>query len=547
MEISKCGKQALRRVAAQILVFVMLLSNIISEPLMTLADGGGMQLSQANVEFLAWHLDIPELTGYWYATDGVNANNSVLEFIYATGARGPGHATRWPANVPNTADGWFMRGGAGFGPGVSGGWLLTLSTAGWQDITFSAQQSSSNQGPSEFGLAYRLSEADSWNSFGDGSWDRVTVADGGADGRTFGDTFVNVPLPEAVSDQDFVQIKIYIATDMRRSGTPSLGHDGGNTSINNIVFAGNPVDSELLAWRVERPDPASNQYRTATDGSNAAASTLEFFYADGTRATLGRNQDDRMPVNVPNNAGRWFPADGEINANTSAGWVITFDATGWEDATFSAQQSSSNNGPSEFGLAFRLSTSDAWTSFGDASWDRVTVNGDTTAGSGIISLGDTFIDVPLPAAINNQPFVQIKAYIASAARRSDGALTLDATGGNTSINNIVFARASTPGVIVVNRAPLAATIADAQGRVESHFTTVSWQNMQAALAAAIAVYGNEYAVQQEVNAARSALVSALNALAPVMPDLSGSDNGNLRFVGDFLIAPAAVADDGGAA
>jgi len=185
----------------------------------------------------------------------------------------------------------------------------------------------------------------------------------------------------------------------------------------------------IAAWNYE-PTNFALQSINANSGVLMANAKLEFFYADGTQATLGHAT--RASVNVPNNAGGWFPvgAPETINVETSAGWVVTLSTIGYEDITFSADQSSSNNGPRDFRLAYRLGASGTWTEFPGTG--AVEVLGD--AGE----MGQTFTSVSLPATVNNRAEVQIKVWISSNARRSDGALTLDATGGNTSINNIVF-------------------------------------------------------------------------------------------------------------
>ena len=203
----------------------------------------------------------------------------------------------------------------------------------------------------------------------------------------------------------------------------------------------------FLEWHYEFPAPVDAGNWPATYGEGASSSRLEFFYANGTRATLGRNQNDRVPVNVPNNAGGWFPAAGEITANNSAGWVITLSTLGYEDITFSAQQASSNSGPGEFGLAYRIGENGTWTEFAANPRARVSELGDIPSGFNTDTnpwetlLGDTFVDVALPATVYDQLVVQIKVFIASdriRLRETNPDVALDPAGGNTSMNNIVF-------------------------------------------------------------------------------------------------------------
>jgi len=177
----------------------------------------------------------------------------------------------------------------------------------------------------------------------------------------------------------------------------------------------------------------------ATSGTFIEGTNLEFFYANGNRANLGRNQVDRAAVNVPNNAAGWFrgarPASGtrvDVTVEESAGWVITLNTTGYENIAFSAYQSSSNNGPTDFRLAYRIGNSGTWNVFYGTG--TVTELGDGPA----FLMGQTFDSVPLPPTVANQAVVQVRVWIATNAQRSNGAYNLDPAGGNTSLNHIFF-------------------------------------------------------------------------------------------------------------
>ncbi|MCL2424885.1 MAG: family 16 glycosylhydrolase [Oscillospiraceae bacterium] len=64
----------------------------------------------------------------------------------------------------------------------------------------------------------------------------------------------------------------------------------------------------------------------------------------------------------------------------------------------------------------------------------------------------------------------------------------------------------------VDKSALIETIGAAQARVETSYTSESWASMQSALAAAIIVRDDEEATQVQVDGARQALLTALNAL-----------------------------------
>jgi len=223
--------------------------------------------------------------------------------------------------------------------------------------------------------------------------------------------------------------------------TVTLNVSGGRitgtltASVNVTVQEPSPSDGTIFAaWNYTVEEAVAYAGNWPANSGRAAGTNLEFFYADGTRATLGRNQQDRAAVNVPNNsAGWWQPGDhdGSLTLENSAGWVITLNTTGYENIAFSAYQSSSNNGPRDFRLAYRLGTSGTWTVFGGGG--TVTAMGDSPG----FDMGRTFDNVPLPATVNNQAVVQVRVWMASTASRGTGSLT--ATGGNTSLNNILFA------------------------------------------------------------------------------------------------------------
>jgi hypothetical protein len=208
------------------------------------------------------------------------------------------------------------------------------------------------------------------------------------------------------------------------------------TVTNNVIIA---------AWNYTVASPYAPDW-PATSGTNMAGTTLEFFYASGAQATLATAVSNPF-INVPNIGGNtvangWFRTpEGQGNATTpaepitvqnSAGWVIALSTTGYENITFSAHQSASNNGPSQFRLAYRLDEDGTWTEFGD----MVTIPGADVDGGGI--LHPTITNVPLPATVNDQSVVQVRVWIATNARRSDGTYVLAANNGNHSINNIVF-------------------------------------------------------------------------------------------------------------
>ena len=203
-----------------------------------------------------------------------------------------------------------------------------------------------------------------------------------------------------------------------------------NTTVVAVFEESTAVNREVIAeFRYTRQTATAIQPAyPATGGILYRNAKLEFFYANGTQANLGRSQADREPVNVPNNAAGWFPLTGDITAQNSAGWVITLGTGGFGNLTFTADQGSSNNGPRDFNLAYRVGNSGAWTEIGGETPHASVLSAADT-------IGNTFNGFALPAGMDNQSEVQLKIYISSRASRGTG--TFDPAGGNTSLNNII--------------------------------------------------------------------------------------------------------------
>jgi len=194
------------------------------------------------------------------------------------------------------------------------------------------------------------------------------------------------------------------------------------------------VPPVVAAWNYT--EVSANANWPATSGSNTAVTSLAFYYARGNRAELG--DAGAGLINVPNDPGGWFLTDGDdrttpvpaITVDNAAGWVFTLSTTDFQAITFSSEHAASNNGPAQFRLAYRIGTSGAWTAFGDMA----TIPGATVDGGAVFH--PIFSEVPVPATVNNQAEVQIKVWIATNARRSDGT-PVNFDGANHSINNIV--------------------------------------------------------------------------------------------------------------
>jgi len=205
------------------------------------------------------------------------------------------------------------------------------------------------------------------------------------------------------------------------------------------VWANGATPTVISAWNYPHPTPNPAPGFAANEGAVTEGTNLIFRYASGVTPNIGHTAADRDAINAPNNSGGWAPASGDITVENTGGWIITLDTRGFEDITFSARQSTSNNGPAQFRLAYRLGTAGTWTVFGERGQIPQGPNNGpgVSVGTGA-NMVQTFEDVAIPSTVNNQSVVQIMVWVETRSRRSDGALTLDVAGGNTSINNIVF-------------------------------------------------------------------------------------------------------------
>lgn len=247
-----------------------------------------------------------------------------------------------------------------------------------------------------------------------------------------GNGFSTLTYTGTISEQDQGTVVTWRVVVTKANGETIVSAERTVTWLATVVLA---------AWNYERePDVDSRRPDwPATSGTLIAGTNLEFFYANNVQGNPGTSAGNasRAAINIANNAAGWFPGTqaepGIINAETSAGWVITLSTIGYEDITFSAYQASSNRGPADFRLAYRIGTTGAWTEF--PGQGIVSVQGDDG------SMGPTFAQTPLPEAVNNQAEVQIKVWIGSLVNRNttdDPLRDLEIAGGNTSINNIVF-------------------------------------------------------------------------------------------------------------
>jgi len=185
------------------------------------------------------------------ATSG-NIVGTSLKFYYADGTyagqanparallRGDQNGNRMVNAEGITAAGWLPTGTTtitDIGVEESAGWVITLSTTGFENITFSADQGAGDNGPAFYRVAWRISETNTWTVIPDFqvTRDQINPQD------MLHSTISNLALPAGVNNQAFVQVRVWISNSARRSDGTLLAQNGGNSSINNIVFRGDTL------------------------------------------------------------------------------------------------------------------------------------------------------------------------------------------------------------------------------------------------------------------------------------------------------------------
>ena len=144
-------------------------------------------------------------------------------------------------DLGNPWRGWKPAGGEGIGVDNASAFQLRLETTGFENIRFSARQKSTGSGPDVFELAYSIGSPTGPFTVIAGSRTGNIQAPSSFRNDNYSDldwpggiTFSDFLLPEAISDQSEVYLRIFF------NGSHTLGRNG-NTSINDIVIIGDEI------------------------------------------------------------------------------------------------------------------------------------------------------------------------------------------------------------------------------------------------------------------------------------------------------------------
>ncbi|MBQ3069218.1 MAG: hypothetical protein IJD01_04630 [Clostridia bacterium] len=150
-------------------------------------------------------------------------------------------------------------------PWGSGAYLeLRTSTAGYEDIAFSAQLGATNKGPCDYKLQYSVDGV----TFRDvaGAFFSVTT------NKTLFQAFDKTALPADADNADTLVIRITVASNRMVNGTAGLiGSTGGETAINHMAVYGTPLPVSTTA--AETTSTGGTATTTAMSSDTTASQT----------------------------------------------------------------------------------------------------------------------------------------------------------------------------------------------------------------------------------------------------------------------------------
>ena len=178
-------------------------------------------LDPTPVTVAAW--DFPNNPDNNVADGGLGANSAAT----LTTVGGTGSITYVPiassATSAATGSGWNSGSGAKY-------WVAEISTAGHFNLTLSSAQRSSNTGPRDWQVEYRIGTGGAWTLVPGSS---VTVQNNWTSG-----VLTNVALPGACSDQPQLFLRWIMTSNTDTQGNTVAA--GGTSAIDNIAIAGRP-------------------------------------------------------------------------------------------------------------------------------------------------------------------------------------------------------------------------------------------------------------------------------------------------------------------
>ncbi len=166
---------------------------------------------------------------YYTADDGIPLNKDIAEIklngpLFTSFVRGSGGIG---TSAPNS-DNWMNGTNTKY-------WFIEFNTTGYKSITLSSSQRSSDRGPKYFSLQVRSDLIIDWTSVAD-----IIVGSGPVVNPDFiTGTISNIPLPDIVSNSDFVTLRWLMTSETDVTEDTVLA--AGTNRIDDIVIRGIPI------------------------------------------------------------------------------------------------------------------------------------------------------------------------------------------------------------------------------------------------------------------------------------------------------------------
>jgi hypothetical protein len=186
--------------------------------------------------------------------------------------------------------------------------------------------------------------------------------------------------------------------------------EGTSAATSNFRATGGEFANQfrLTAWE------NNNQVRIGFDGTNRTPVVFNHGFSGLSPWTSGSTT--------------WRPSRDVGVANAPA-FQLQFPTTGYNNISFTARQKSTSSGPDAFFLAYRIGTTGTWTTIPGSEVTPRRVGDDTYAALNHVT-AETYVDFPLPSALNNLA-TGTDVFLRVVFNGANGL-----NSGNTSINNI---------------------------------------------------------------------------------------------------------------
>ena len=221
-------------------------------------------------------------------------------------------------------------------------WLINLSTAGYQSLTLSSKQQSSNTGPKDFKIQYSIGSSGIWTDVPGGA---VTVANDFVSG-----VVTNLSLPAACENQSLVYLRWIMTSNIAVTGGAVAS--GGTSRIDEITVngvTGSPATGLYYQTKAtgnfesaciwETSSSATGPWSQAPAPPDFSAKAIKILNTYTVTITANETLDEL----TVNNGGTLILGDKNLILNNGTGTDITVNGTFIDNAS-SANGTSFNTG-----------------------------------------------------------------------------------------------------------------------------------------------------------------------------------------------------------